>query len=595
VSEPALATEASARILVVDDNEDNRDMLTRRLKRKGYVASAAEDGESALEALESGVYDVVLLDVMMPGMSGIEVLEQIRTARNKTELPVIMATAKSDSTDVVDALKRGANDYVTKPIDFPVLLARIESQLSIKREAEERTGPVIDVAMGIEPGTVLDERYEILGAVGEGGFAIVYKARQLSTEQVVAFKHARPDRVRADEAGTELARFKREMQLIGKLKHPNIVRLVDSGSIPVKRPKSRLKRAEMTTKGSSGEEPTRIDPAIKRGDSAEGADSVSHTRKSPRDDSDPSLALAVPYIVMEFLDGESLGTVLKREGVLPSTQAVDLMLPVLSALRAAHQEGVVHRDVKPNNIVLARNLRGKLEPKVLDFGIAKLTAPDARALTVNESFIGTPEYMAPEQARGRKDVDPRADQFSCAAILYQAMTGRRLYEEDSFLALVSQVAHAEYTPFSEVAKDVPEGLIEVVDRGLSAKREGRYTTIEEFALALLPFASEPNSQRWHDDFRTGSGSSFDSLDSLSPENRVSIGPDGNAATEGETVEMSSEELGHGSADSDEQSVDERPADEPAEVAAAEQPSPFPVLWVALAVAAAAAAIAAIAL
>ncbi len=124
---------AQAVILVVDDNELNRDLLTRRLAKKGFATDAASDGFKALEWLANHHCDLVLLDIMMPGMSGIEVLEKIRETRDGTELPIIMATARDTREDIVAALGLGANDYVTKPLDFPVVLARINAQLEMKR------------------------------------------------------------------------------------------------------------------------------------------------------------------------------------------------------------------------------------------------------------------------------------------------------------------------------------------------------------------------------------------------------------------------------------------------------------------------------
>jgi class 3 adenylate cyclase len=129
--------EVVGRLLVVDDNEMNRDMLTRRLSRRGYDVDAAADGHDALRRLEDDGWDLVLLDIMMPGLSGLEVLDEIRRTRSKADLPVIMATAKDQSEDIVDALRRGANDYVTKPLDFAVVRARVRTQLDLKRAVTE--------------------------------------------------------------------------------------------------------------------------------------------------------------------------------------------------------------------------------------------------------------------------------------------------------------------------------------------------------------------------------------------------------------------------------------------------------------------------
>ena len=124
-------------LLVVDDNEMNRDMLARRLIRRGYTVAVAADGYQALAMLEAQQFDLVLLDIMMPGISGLDVLKRLREKYSVADLPVIMATAKDQSEDIVTALQLGANDYVTKPLDFPVVLARAETQLSLKRAMEE--------------------------------------------------------------------------------------------------------------------------------------------------------------------------------------------------------------------------------------------------------------------------------------------------------------------------------------------------------------------------------------------------------------------------------------------------------------------------
>jgi DNA-binding response OmpR family regulator len=126
-----------ARLLVVDDDARNRDLLARRLARRGFEVDTASDGVDGLRRIDTTEYDLVILDVMMPGMSGFEVLERVRRKHTMSELPVILATALADSADTVEGLQRGANDYVTKPLDFPVVIARIETHLSAHRAARE--------------------------------------------------------------------------------------------------------------------------------------------------------------------------------------------------------------------------------------------------------------------------------------------------------------------------------------------------------------------------------------------------------------------------------------------------------------------------
>ncbi len=127
----------TATLLVVDDNEQNRDMLSRRLIKRGYSVLTADGGVAALEIVRGQPVDLILLDIEMPGMTGLEALEILRRTTTRADLPVIMATARDQGQDIVEALSLGANDYVTKPLDFPVVIARVESQLSLKRAMEE--------------------------------------------------------------------------------------------------------------------------------------------------------------------------------------------------------------------------------------------------------------------------------------------------------------------------------------------------------------------------------------------------------------------------------------------------------------------------
>ncbi|MCB9602827.1 MAG: response regulator [Sandaracinus sp.] len=466
---------APARLLVVDDNEDNRDMLARRLRKRGFEVDVAEDGRSALASLEQGSYDLVVLDVMMPDMSGLDVLSTIRRTRSRVELPVLMATAKTESQDVVDALERGANDYVTKPLDFPVVLARINAQLRTRQETPRPVdATILPSNMRAEPGTVLDGRYRVQSVLGEGAFAIVFGATQLSTGQTVAVKvlHA----ARADERDSvDRRRFEREMRIIGKLQHPNVIRLVDFGVLNA--------RVRMDSAGWSADGTETGTPAA----------GLTRPRLMPR---------TLPYLVMEYLDGETLQQLVKREGALSSERAVDLMLPVISAVAAAHDHGVLHRDLKPPNIFVVRGVGGQLEPKVLDFGIAKPLDEQASVLTMNQtaSVLGTPEYMAPEQLRETREPDARTDIYALGCILYEMLAGDRAFRATSYIELLQQVSTGKVTPLRERISSVPGELERIVSRAMSLDPEARYSSAEAFGNALLEWASDIGRARWSGSF-----------------------------------------------------------------------------------------------
>ncbi|MDJ0838357.1 MAG: protein kinase [Acidobacteriota bacterium] len=218
--------EEKARILIVDDNVYNLEVLCRRLERRGYLVKTAEDGRTALDAIHADDYDLVLLDIMMPGLSGMDVLEEARRTYSKTTLPIIMVTSKGESEDVVDALNQGANDYIMKPIDFPVLLARIQTQISQKQEfsSYSQTKVTWSLSEGDRFGNFRLEK-----KIGSGGMGAVYKAHNANLDRTVALKVILPGH---ELSKPQIERFTREARALAKIKHPNIVTVYEIGEEP---------------------------------------------------------------------------------------------------------------------------------------------------------------------------------------------------------------------------------------------------------------------------------------------------------------------------------------------------------------------------
>lgn len=276
-------------------------------------------------------------------------------------------------------------------------------------------------------GAVIDDRYEILSQLGEGGFSIVYKARQLTTGQDVAVKVLRPDRLdKGDKREAHLARFEREMHLVARLNHPNIVRLLDSG---------RVNEEQL-------------------------------------------------YTVLEFVEGNSLADVLVVEGHLPSPEAKRLMLQVLDALAAAHAMGIVHRDLKPENIMVT-STGARRNAKVLDFGISGLMEEhrddEYKALTRTGEFYGTPAYMAPEQLLAH-NLTPQTDVYAWGLVFLECVTGHRAVDGES-------VAHIMSKHLSEDPVPIPEALLrhplgKLLDKATAKPKEERYGSALEALQAL---------------------------------------------------------------------------------------------------------------
>jgi serine/threonine protein kinase len=192
-----------------------------------------------------------------------------------------------------------------------------------------------------------------------------------------------------------------------------------------------------------------------------------------------------PLVVSELLTGEGLDQVLLEQGPLSAIRVAQLMLPILDALAAAHEAGIIHRDVKPSNLFLARDSSGNIQPKLLDFGIARGIS-EATHITVAGSICGTPDYMSPEQARGRRDIDARSDLWSVCATIYELVSGRPPFAADNYNAVIFAVVQREPLPLSALPA-ADRGLAKIIERGMRKAREERFQTARELGRALSEF------------------------------------------------------------------------------------------------------------
>jgi serine/threonine-protein kinase len=193
-----------------------------------------------------------------------------------------------------------------------------------------------------------------------------------------------------------------------------------------------------------------------------------------------------PFIVMERLIGEDLSTALQRRGRLPAIHAVRTLLPIAHALASAHAKGVIHRDLKPENVFLSRGEGERLEPKVVDFGVAKLDLPMELQLTKDGMLLGSPAYMSPEQSQGI-GVDHRADIWSLAVVLYETIAGVRPFDGKTHNATLISIGRDEPRPFTELSAGDDE-LWRIVAKGLRKDRRHRWDTMRSFGEALAIWA-----------------------------------------------------------------------------------------------------------
>jgi len=275
-------------------------------------------------------------------------------------------------------------------------------------------------------GTVLG-RYLLIRVLGEGGMATVYEATDRDLDRRVAIKTLHERRALSND--TRL-RFLREGQTASRIRHPHVAAIYDVG------------------RGSR------------------------------------------PYLVMEYLEGEDLARRLTRQTLLTVQQTADLIVPVVAAVAAAHDLGVIHRDLKPDNIFLSAE-HGSIRPKVLDFGISKISdQPGLQALTTTGEFLGTLSYASPEQAQGEKSLDGRSDQYSLGVILYQCCTGRPPIVEASFPALLQRVVAGDFAAPRALNSQLPIAFEDLILTAMARDPARRFPSTRALGRALLEFASD---------------------------------------------------------------------------------------------------------
>jgi serine/threonine-protein kinase len=219
------------------------------------------------------------------------------------------------------------------------------------------------------------------------------------------------------------------------------------------------------------------------------------------------------YLIMELLEGEPLSDVLSRE-TIPLPQLLQLLLGAMRGVVAAHREGVIHRDVKPENIFLAREGDdAQIVPKVLDFGISKIQGTQEIALTAPGAALGTVLYMATEQLIGAADVDARADVYAFGVILYQAITGRLPFLAESFSALVLRIMTEQPVPVRELRPDAPEKLARLIEWAMAKQRDQRLPSLDVFIHELEPFS---DARKYNQLTRTTERPSFRPAAPLTP-------------------------------------------------------------------------------
>ncbi len=441
-------------ILIVDDNPVNLDLLSNMLQDRSYRVRVAMNGKRALAAARSRPPDLVMLDINMPEMDGYEVCRELKADAATRDVPVIFISALDETMDKVRAFDVGGADYVTKPFQFEEVLARIENHLKLSRlqkdleqknaelsrkndelvrwreellKSQRRADNIFSALAEVLPGTVLDDKYKLEEKIGAGGFGAVYRAAHIGLDRHVAVKIFRPATGGVTAEGLE--RFRLEGVSACRINHPNAVSVSDFGI------------------SSAG----------------------------------------IAYLVMELLEGRTLGAELADAGILSAERCAQILTPVCSVLAEAHKAGLVHRDVKPDNIYLHQSREGEVV-KVLDFGLAKLLEETPESASQNATvgaMLGTPTYMAPERLNDAQ-YDGRSDVYSLGILLFELLAGHPPFQsrEHDFWAVAIMHLTKEPPPIGGGVSPLVE---RVVRRALAKNPADRPNATElaaEFRAAV---------------------------------------------------------------------------------------------------------------
>ena len=415
-----------SRILIVDDDRALLRLVTAFLTGEKNEVTAVASGADASNLLQSQEYDLIVMDWDLPDAKGPDIVNQFRAAGGNT--PVIMLTGHSSIDDKAAGLDAGANDYMVKPFHLKELSARVRAVLRTQAAA-----PPAPKALGEDneevllasnlKGTALAARYEVINIVGSGSSAMVLKARDPEADRWVALKLLFPGVFRPDQ----IERFKWEARTISEVNHENIASVFDFG---------------LTERGQ-------------------------------------------PYLVAEYIRGEALREKMTRQKQLPLATAISILIQACRGLQQAHDKGIVHGDIRPENILLQEGGERSGWVKIVDFAIAPLLTPRSLRQERSGASIRTAEYTAPERVDQAMAL-AAWDSYSLGIMLFEMLTARMPFEADTVESVMVSAMLESIEPPSRYRDDIPPGskIDELVRKATEKTPDMRYQTATELCRDL---------------------------------------------------------------------------------------------------------------
>lgn len=422
-----------ARILIVDDDPATVELVRATLGQSDHRVDSTDDLSAAVERAADPAVDAVILDVVLPGRTGFELLEELRLDPRTAERPILMLTGLGTGRDRIDGLRRGADDYLVKPFEPDELLIRIERLLARPSSSHEtppahraKRPSLRSLLSRLEGGADDGDaerprlgRYEVVEKLAEGGMGLLFLGRDPLLRRRVALKTVRLDRRsmgREDDEERATRLLVQEGILGARVDHAHLVTVFDVGVLE------------------------------------DGA-----------------------FLAMELVEGSNLAALVEEGTSLAPARGLPLLASVARGLEAAHRVGVVHRDVKPENVLLGHD--GSV--KVTDFGLAALVASLAGD---GDAIFGTPGYIAPEVLNGAGR-DDRADVFALGVMTYRVLSGEKPFRARTVPALLVRTLTTEPDPLHLLDDSLPRPVSRLVQQML-AKEPGDRPPVDEVAARM---------------------------------------------------------------------------------------------------------------
>lgn len=441
-----------ARILVVEDDVQLGLQLVEWLGHEEHVVELVTDGRDACALLAQGKFDLLILDWELPHKNGLEICRDYRATGGPAA--IIMLTGRSSLDDRSAGLDCGADDYLIKPFHLKELSSRIRALLRRSlRSMSGSTNMLLPIGVCPQCGAIYDantkactdhdlplrkdlvdagrgifgEKYVVHSVIGRGGMSTVFKVKD-SDGKFFAVKVLEPMYIQDQ---TQMKRFEQEAQILSRLSHPNIVGVYGFATDEVR-----------------------------------------------------------PYIVMDYIEGRALSRILDCNEEFSLFRCMRIFKQTCEGMAHAHAHGVIHRDLKPGNLLL-ENINGKEVVQIVDFGVAKFfgegveeTTTDLRLTKTGEVF-GTSMYMSPEQALGREP-DPRSDIYSLGCIMYELITGEPPFSGKTALEVLHKQINQSAPPMNSLPgkSKLPPELVRIVQRTLEKSPERRPTSMLDLLRSL---------------------------------------------------------------------------------------------------------------